>query len=240
MSINKLGADCVYDYRDDPNIAKQNEVKGIFRWGRIRFGDEDFNPIWAMYRPPASKAMGDQLNGFYRTPMPDREAKKSDGIFSGGIPYNILAPFAEFWLQHPLLKPLRRTYENCKVEKQNPQWCVLEAAEYVQTMNRIAEQPFAKCPKASVAWVKCLDDNMKNYHFCRDLQVEWEACMQEHFDLKLPPFPKNPQRLEWNGGQDAPYRNRFKCGARDMDGDLFRHVGLGTVHPETDRFHENL
>lgn len=239
MAMEKLGADLVYDYRDDTTLSEQNRLYGVFRWGTIRFPDEDFNPLWAMYRPPTTP-MAQQLANWYRTPMPDQYAKNADGLFRAGIPYIVFAPMTEFWLQHPLLKPLRKDWENCKVMQQSPWLCIEQACEYLQTCNRVAEQPFQKCPKASVAWIKCLDDNSKNFFFCRDLQVEWEACMSEHFNIKLPPFPKDPRRLEWNAGQDAPYRMRFKRGTRDHEMDWMKQLGMGTVHPEWDMFHENL
>ena len=210
--------------------------------------------------------MESQLNTFYKTPMEDFEAKKADGIFKFGIPYSLLHPMAEFWLQHPLLKPLRKEYENCKVEKQNPTLCIDEARELAETMNRVAEQPFAKCPKETVGWTKCLDDNARNYFICRDGQVEWERCMKTHFDMKFPPFPLHPRRKEWNAGSEDLYRMRFKLRGRDALADLSRHVGMGMsppppththplfhvantttttrhhtgmVHPETDLYAEN-
>eukprot|EP01059_Diplonema_ambulator_P017135 TRINITY_DN2911_c3_g1_i1.p2 TRINITY_DN2911_c3_g1~~TRINITY_DN2911_c3_g1_i1.p2 ORF type:complete len:239 (+),score=41.22 TRINITY_DN2911_c3_g1_i1:149-865(+) len=237
--MDKIGTDLYYDYRDDPTVTEQVRRQGVMAFSPLVFSDEDFNAVWAMYRPPYKVSMDDQLDKFYVTEMADRKAEHVDGIFKTGVPFNILHALAEFWNQHPLLKPLRKTYENCKVMKQNPERCIDEAIAYAETLNRVAEQPFTKCPKQTVGWVKCLDDNARNYFFCRDLQVEWEACMKTHFDIKFPPFPLHPRRLEWNAGQTDPYRMRWKLSGRDTYTDLHRHLGLGLMHPETDFYADN-
>ncbi|KAJ9458083.1 hypothetical protein DIPPA_34842 [Diplonema papillatum] len=236
--MDKIGTELFYDYREDPHLQEQLKQRAVLPVSVLRFSDEFFNPIWAMYRPPKT-SMDKQLDDFYLTPMNDRKAEKPDGIFAGGIPYNVLHPLAEFWLQHPLVKPVRKNYENCKVMKQNGNLCIDEAILFGRTMNNVAEQPFTKCPKQTVGWVKCLDDNVRNYYICRDLQVEWESCMRVHFDIKFPPFPTHPRREEWNAGQTDPYRMRFKTKGRDFETDKLRHVGLGTIHPETDIVADN-
>ena len=171
--------------------------------------------------------MKDQLDKWYKTPMSDKDGSKADGIFKFGIPRNVLHAMAEFWLQHPVLKPLRKEFENCKIMKQNPSLCISEGVTYAQTMNKLAEQPFTKCPKQTVGWIKCLDDNAKNFCLCRDLEVEWNACMKTHFDIHIPPFPLNPRRLEWNAGETAKYRMRIKTAGRDSYADFQRHIGIG-------------
>ena len=171
--------------------------------------------------------MEDQLKSFHKTPVKDDTAENVNGVFKGGVPYAVLHPLAEFWVQHPLLKPLRVAYENCKVEKQNPEKCLKESIVLARVMNRVAEQPFEKCPKETVGWTKCLEDNARNYYICRDLQVEWESCMKMHFDMKFPPFPLHPKRVEWNAGQVDEYRMRFKLRGRDSFADVHRHLGVG-------------
>eukprot|EP01061_Rhynchopus_euleeides_P027335 TRINITY_DN44483_c0_g1_i1.p1 TRINITY_DN44483_c0_g1~~TRINITY_DN44483_c0_g1_i1.p1 ORF type:complete len:239 (+),score=76.87 TRINITY_DN44483_c0_g1_i1:144-860(+) len=237
--MQKIGVEVFYDYRDDDLYHEQMSQRGVLPRGPIHFSDESFNSIWAMYRPTRGLSMEEQLKVFYKTPMEDAKAEKADGIFKGGIPFGVLHPLAEFWVQHPLLKPLRMAYENCKIEKQNPNYCLNDGVAYAETMNRVAEQPFAKCPKETVGWTKCLDDNARNYYICRDLQVEWETCMKTHFDMKFPPFPLHPRRYEWNAEQSDEYRNRFKVKGRDAVGDLHRHVGLGITHPGHDLYADN-
>eukprot|EP01063_Lacrimia_lanifica_P015900 TRINITY_DN22551_c0_g1_i1.p2 TRINITY_DN22551_c0_g1~~TRINITY_DN22551_c0_g1_i1.p2 ORF type:complete len:243 (+),score=86.01 TRINITY_DN22551_c0_g1_i1:66-794(+) len=239
---DKIGQEIFYDYRDDQNLKAQIAEKAVMWWQPLHFSDEFYNSIWTLYRPPQNKTMDQQLDEFYITPMADRHCERKDGranIFQAGIPMHILKSFAEFWVQHPLLKIERKNYENCKLMKQNPNLCVSESVAVAEAYNKVAEQPFTKCPKESVGWVKCVDDNARNFFMCRDLQVEWEDCMKSHFNLKFPPYPKHPRRAEWNAGSEDPYRMRFKLRSRDMWADLSRHTGVGTVHPDSDIYADN-
>eukprot|EP00906_Rhabdomonas_costata_P028534 RCo040399 len=134
------------------------------------------------------------------------EQDKADyeGIFSMGIPRNVMYSFSHWFRMSQPLESAREKFMKCKLENLSKEKCVDEAIAMYKLYLVLAEIPFRKCPKQSAEYTYCAETQGRYRHdtdlprgrifrwfskYCRGEQAAWEGCMTKEYHVQFPPSP---------------------------------------------------